>query len=159
MDSGEQMDILMINALLDSLLTIFATMVKLDIEPGIPVLKLEATAKGSVSGLIGMNAEGASGSVALSLTLPAVREISRKLLGEEIACVDQSAADLVGELTNMLVGRTKQILSEKGFDFDMQRPKLLLGEGHEIVHHCAGKTVLLPIKINSDEFYLELNFV
>lgn len=159
MDSGEHMDVLMINALLDSLVTIFATMVRLEIEPGIPVLKRDATAKGIVSGLIGMNTDGTSGSVALSLTLPAVREISLKLLGEEIDCIDNAAADLVGELTNMLVGRTKQLMSEKGFDFDMQRPQLLLGDGHEIVHHYAGQTVLLPIKTSSDEFYLELNFV
>ncbi|MBV5346394.1 MAG: chemotaxis protein CheX [Rhodoferax sp.] len=67
--------------------------------------------------------------------------------------------DLAGELANMLVGGAKRILSERGHDFDMQTPQLLLGEGHEIVHHYSGQTVLLPINIGPDEFYIELNFI
>jgi chemotaxis protein CheX len=110
-------------------------------------------------GLIGMKAEGVSGSVALSLTLSAIRAISRSLLGYEITSIDKEAADLVGELTNMLVGGAKRILREKGYDFDMQIPQLLRGDGHEIIHHYPGQTVLLPFKLNQDEFYIELNFI
>jgi len=159
MDDGEHMDILMINALLHSLFTIFSTMVRLEIQAGIPVLKHGNIAKGEASGLIGMKAAGSSGSVALSLTLPTIRAISRSMLGEEFTSVDKEAVDLVGELTNMLVGGAKRILSEKGHEFDMHTPQLLVGDGHEIVHHHAGQTVLLPIMIDQDEFYVELNFI
>lgn len=159
MTDGGHMDVFMINALMDSLFTIFATMVKLKIQPGIPESKQGNAARGEVSALIGMQAEGACGSVALSLPLPAVRAISRGLLGHEIDSAGNEAADLAGELTNMLVGNTKRILSEKGHDFDMQTPQLLLGGGHEIVHHYPGRTVLLPVGIGPDEFYIELNFV
>jgi chemotaxis protein CheX len=106
-----------------------------------------------------MRAEGVSGSVALSLTLPTIREISRSMLGDEIANVGNDAVDLAGELANMLVGGAKRILSERGHDFDMQTPQLLLGEGHEIVHYYSGQTVLLPINIGTNEFYIELNFI
>jgi chemotaxis protein CheX len=156
---GGHLDIVITHALLESLFTIFATMVKLKIEPGVPEAKQGNVAKGEVSGLIGMKAEGASGSIALTLTLPTIREISRSLLGHEITNVDNDAADLAGELTNMLVGGAKRILSERGHDFDMQTPQLLRGDGHEIVHHQSGQTVLLPVKINEHEFYIELNFV
>ncbi len=156
---GGHMDIVMSHALLESLFTIFTTMAKVDIKPGVPIPKQGNTAHGVVSGLIGMKAEGVSGSVALSLTPQTIREISRQLLGEEIAGADKEAADLAGELTNMLAGGAKRILAERGHDFDMQTPQLLMGEGHEIVHHHAGQTVLLPVKINEHEFYIELNFV
>lgn len=159
MDDGAHMDVLMIHALLDSLFTVFSTMVKVQIQPGVPELKQGKAAKGEVSGLVGMQAAGASGSVALTLTLPAIREISRGLLGHEITSADNEAADMAGELTNMLVGGAKRILSERGHDFDMQTPQLLRGEGHEIVHHYAGQTVLLPVKIGQHEFYIELNFI
>jgi chemotaxis protein CheX len=159
MNDGEHMDILIINALLNSLFTIFATMVKLEIEAGTPLLKQGNISKGAASGLIGMKTKGASGSVALSLTLPTIRVISRSMLGEEFTKIDKEAADLVGELTNMLVGGAKRILSEKGHDFDMHTPQLLVGDGHEIDHHYAGQTVLLPILIDRDEFYIELNFI
>ncbi len=159
MDDGDHMDVLLINALIHSLFTIFATMVQLEIRPGNPEPKQDNTARGAVSGLIGMEAEGVCGSVALSLTLSAVREISRSLLGYEITSADKEAADLVGELTNMLVGGAKRILREKGYDFDMQIPQLLSGDGHEIVHHHPGQTVLLPFNLDHSEFYVELNFI
>lgn len=159
MDDGNHMDILMINALLHSLFTIFSSMVRLEIVAGTPVIKQNNIAKGAASGLIGMKADGASGSVALSLTLATIRKISFGMLGEEFTSVDKEAADLVGELTNMLVGGAKRIMSEKGYDFDMHTPQLLMGEGHEIVHHYPGQTVLLPILLGQYEFYIELNFV
>lgn len=105
-----------------------------------------------------MNAEGVSGSVALTLTLPTVRIISLGLLDHEIVGVDKEAADMTGELTNMMVGGVKRFLSEMGYDFDMQTPQLLRGEGHEIVHPSAGRTVLLPVTVEGEEFYIELNF-
>lgn len=156
---GGHMDIIMSHALLESLFTIFATMVKLKIQPGVPETKTNNFAPGVVTGLIGMTAEGVSGSIALSLTLPTIREISLHLLGQEITSANKEAADLAGELTNMLVGGAKRILSERGHEFDMQTPQLLMGEGHQIVHHYPGQTVLLPIQINEHEFYIELNFI
>lgn len=158
-DYEGRMDIVMTHALLESLFTIFSTMVNLEIQPGVPEAKQGNIAKGEVSSLIGMQAANASGSVALTLTLPTIREISRNLMGQEISTADKEAADLAGELINMLVGGAKRILSERGHDFDMQRPQLLTGEGHEIVHHHPGQTVLLPVKIGQDAFYLELNFI
>lgn len=159
MHDGKHMDIVMINALLHSLYDVFDTMVGLDIEPGIPELKQGRVAKGDVSGLVGMKAEGACGSVALTLTQSTIREISRELLGEEISDSGKDAADLAGEIANMLVGGAKRILAERGLDFDMQTPQLLVGEGHEIVHHYPGQTVLLPVRVGAGEFFIELNFV
>lgn len=159
MYDGNHMDIVLINALLHSLYTIFDTMVGLDIEPGIPGLKQDRVAKGDISALIGMKAAGAHGSVALTLTPPAIREISHSLLGEEVGESGREAADLAGEIANMLVGGAKRILAERGLDFDMQTPQLLVGEGHEIVHHYPGQTVLLPVRVGDSEFFIELNFV
>lgn len=156
---GGRTDMVMIHALLESLMTVFSTMMRVDVMPGVPLPKADNAAKGEVTGLLGMKAAGACGSVALSLPLPAIREISRSLFGSEIGSADKEAADLAGELTNMLVGGAKRILSERGLDFDMQTPQLLSGKGHEIVHHYSGQTVLLPVRLKQDEFYLELNFV
>lgn len=157
--AGEPMDFLMTHALLHSLYTIFSTMVMLEIYPGVPEVKKGTAASGVVSGLISMNAAGVKGSVALTLTMPAVRVISSSMLGEEFVTLNKEVADLTGELTNMLVGGAKNILSEKGHDFDMQLPQMLTGEGHEIVHPVAGKTIILPIKAGDAEFYLELNIL
>ena len=156
---GNHPDIVIINALMDSLYTIFSTMMDAKIELGVPMPKLEKTVKDGVSALIGMNAEGSNGSVAITLPMPALGEISRKLLGHEITDINKDATDLAGELSNMLVGGAKRILSEKGLDFDMQTPQMMHGEDHEIEHHHGGQTVLLPVKVGEHEFFIELNFV
>jgi len=159
LDDGQHIDIVMINALLHSLYTIFSTMVRLEIHPGIPSIKQDNIAHGIATGLIAMNSEGLKGSVALSLSLPAIGQISLSMLGEEFTSLNKDATDLVGELTNMLVGGAKRILSEKGHDFDMHTPQLLMGDDHEVVHYCHGQTILLPVQIKDDEFYIEMNFV
>ena len=151
-------DFLVTHALLESLYRIFSTMVMLEINPGVPELKAGNAAAGVVSGLIEMNAKDTHGSVALSLSMPALRAISASMLGEEFVSLNKEASDLVGELTNMLVGGAKQILSEQGLEFDMHIPHMLMGEGHEIVHPVSGKTIILPIATNDTEFFLELNF-
>ncbi|HLP98206.1 MAG TPA: chemotaxis protein CheX [Sideroxyarcus sp.] len=153
------LDGLMIPALLDSLGTIFDTMVGEKIYPGAPVLKQGNAALGEVTGLIGMRSDSVSGSIALTFNLPTMRVISLNLMGHELTSIGKDAADLTGELINMLAGGAKRVLSEQGHEFDMQTPQMLLGEGHEIVHHRAGNTVLLPVWIGAGEFYIELNFV
>ncbi|MDH4283820.1 MAG: chemotaxis protein CheX [Gallionellaceae bacterium] len=158
LDDGDYMDIVMINAILASLFTIFSTMVRLKIQPGDPLLKQHSIAKGEVSALISMKADGVHGSVALSLSLPAIRLISKNMMDYEISSIDNEASDLAGELVNMLVGGAKRILSEKGYDFDMHTPQMLMGDGHEIIHHHPERTVLLPVKTGEEEFYIELSF-
>jgi chemotaxis protein CheX len=162
MYDGKHMDVVLINALLHSMYNIFRTMLGCEISAGIPALKEDEAARGTVSGVIGMIADGVRGSVALTLTPSTVRTISLRLLGKEIddENQDHEAMDLAGELTNMLVGGAKRTLEEKGLDFDMQTPKLLEGQGHAIVHPSCGRTVLLPMSVGADEdqFYIELNF-
>lgn len=159
MYDGDHMDVVLINALLHSLLSIFRTMLGCEIEAGVAELKEDGIARGHVSSVIGMQAEGVRGSVALTLTPPTARTISLRLLGKEVDSTGPEAMDLAGELLNMLVGGAKRNLVEKGLDFDMQTPRLLEGEGHAIVHHVRGQTVLLPIRLGEDEFYIELNFI
>lgn len=156
---GNHTDIVIINALMDSLYTIFSTMMNTKVVPGVPMPKPVKTVQGGVSALIGMNAQGSNGSVAITLPMPALGEISRKLLGHEITDINKDATDLAGELSNMLVGGAKRILSEKGLEFDMQTPQTMHGDGHEIEHHHGGQTVLLPVKVGEHEFFIELNFV
>jgi chemotaxis protein CheX len=154
-----QRDTVILNALIDSLHTIFETMMSTKVVMGVPFPKPENTVQSGVSALIGMNAVDARGSVAICLPMPALNEISRKLLGEEITAIDKDAAGLAGELSNMLAGSAKRILSEKGMEFDMQTPQMMHGDGHEIEHHHDGQTMLLPVNMNGHEFFVELNFV
>jgi chemotaxis protein CheX len=152
-------DAVILDALVDSLHSIFETMMGTKVEMGAPFPKPANTVQSGVSALIGMSSDDARGSVAICLPMPALNEISRRLLGEEITTIDGEAAGLAGEISNMLAGGAKRILSEKGMEFDMQTPRMMHGDGHEIAHHHDGQTMLLPVNMNGHEFFVELNFV
>lgn len=154
----ENMDILIINALLDSLMKIFNTMVGVMPEPGVPVPKDGVVSMGDVTGMMLMEADKAKGSMAISFSQGALAKVANKMLGDQLKKIDDSAKDLTGEMTNMLVGGAKSILAERGYDFSMSTPEVLSGKQHKIEHKYQGQTVVLPFSLEKDKFYLEINF-
>ncbi|MDH5444928.1 MAG: chemotaxis protein CheX [Gammaproteobacteria bacterium] len=154
----ENMDILIINALLDSLMKIFNTMIGVMPEPGIPTPKSDDISLGEVTGMMLMEAEMAKGSMAISFSQGAIAKVANKMLGDKLKKIDDAAKDLTGEMTNMLVGGAKSILAERGYDFDMSTPEILSGKQHKIEHKYDGQTVILPFTLDKDKFYLEINF-
>ena len=154
----DNMDILIINALLDSLMRIFHTMVGVMPVPGVPVPKEDNVSLGDVSGIMLMEAETAKGSMAISFSKAAISRVANKMLGDNLKKVDETAKDLTGEMTNMLVGGAKNILAERGYVFDMSIPDVVAGKNHTIEHKYHGQTVILPFTLEKDQFYLEINF-
>lgn len=152
------MDILIINALLDSLMKIFNTMVGVTPEPGVPIPKNDNISLGEVSGIMVMEAGKTNGSMAISFSKGAIVKVANKMLGDNLKQIDDTARDLTGEITNMLVGGAKSILAERGFNFDMSSPQIVSGKKHIIEHKYQGQTVILPFKLEKEPFYLEINF-
>lgn len=155
---AENMDILIINALLDSLMRIFNTMVGVEPVPGVPVPKDDNLARGEVTGFMAMEAENAKGSMAISFSRGALAVVAKHMLGDKLEQIDEAARDLTGEMTNMLVGGAKKILAERGFDFEMSTPDVSAGQNHTIEHKFNGQTVILPFNLQDDTFFLEINF-
>lgn len=154
----DNMDILIINALLDSLMKIFNTMVGVTPVPGVPVPKDNDISLGEVSGIMLMEADKTRGSMAISFSKGAIARVAQKMLGDNLKKIDETAMDLTGEMTNMLVGGAKSILAERGYVFEMSSPEIVSGKKHKIAHKYHGQTVVLPFKLEKDPFYLEINF-
>ena len=154
----ENMDILIINALLDSLMKIFNAMVGVAPIPGVPVPKEDNISLGDVSGIMLMEADKARGSMAISFSTGAISRVAKKMLGDNLQKIDDTARDLTGEMTNMLVGGAKKILAERGYTFEMSIPNVISGKNHTIEHKYPGQTVILPFTLEKDRFYLEINF-
>lgn len=153
------MDIMIINALLDSLMKVFNTMAGIKAEPGVPVAKDDTVSRGDVTGIMLMENDKAHGSMAISFSQAAITKIAKNMLGDDLKKIDDTARDLTGEMTNMLVGGAKKILAEKGYDFNMSTPDVVDGKGHQVQHKFNGQTVILPFNAKSEQFFLEINFV
>lgn len=157
-------DILVINALLDSFMQVLTKMADMELKTGLPTgepeIKQDNLARGDVSSMMALNSIDLDGSIAISFTKPVIIDLAQRMLGCPLTDLeeDETILDLTGEITNMIVGGTKRILSEHGFDIDMASPVLLSGESHQINHHTGGKTIILPFKLDAGEVFLEINF-
>ena len=133
-------------------------MAQMELTPEKPKLKSGDIAKGDVSGLIGMVSEQAKGSLSITFEAPLALATMKNMVGEAPDEVDEEVVDLVGEITNMVTGGAKRLLSEKGFEFDMATPMVVSGKDHTINHKADGPVVIIPMKSEFGRAYIEFSF-
>ena len=152
------MNVEFMNPFLISTANVIKTMAKTEAKPGKPFLKSEKSANGDVTGIVGMRGTQARGSLAITFTEPAILHIYSQMLDEKADKISDDIVDCVGEITNMICGGAKAILSEKGYKFDMAIPSMIAGENHTIFHKTNGKIICIPFDTIAGSFFLEICF-
>jgi len=147
-----------INPFLVSLINVLETMAMTKLTPGKPSIKKDTIAKGDVSGLIGMASPQTKGSLSVTFDAELALSIMEKMLGERPDKVNDEVTDMVGEITNMVTGGAKNILGEKGYDFDMATPMVVSGKEHTINHKCEGSTLVIPFTSDHGKAFIEVSF-
>ena len=152
------MNVEFINPFLVSLINVISTMATMDLKPGKPQIKNHDLAKGDVSGLMGMVGPKTKGSLSITFEASLALEIMNKMLGEKPDSINEEVSDMVGEITNMVTGGAKNLLSAKGYDFDMATPVVVSGKNHTISHKARGKKILMPFSHECGNAYIEICF-
>lgn len=147
-----------INPFLSSMLNVMSTMAHMELTPEKPKLKKDDVAKGDVSGLIGMVSPETKGSLSITFDGPLALATMKGMVGEAPDEVNEEITDLVGEITNMVTGGAKRMLSEKGFEFDMATPIVVSGKSHTIHHKSKGPVVIISLKGEAGRAYIEFSF-
>lgn len=147
-----------INPFLSSLQNVISTMAGLELKPGKPGLKRDEVARGDVSGLIGMVGPQTKGSFSVTFEGELALEIMQRMLGERPSSIDEEVTDMVGEITNMVTGGAKNLLGEKGYDFDMATPAVVSGAAHTITHKAKGPKLILPFDSDHGKVFIEICF-
>ena len=147
-----------INPFLESIINVLETMANVKAVPGKPQRKDEDISHGDVTGVIGMAGEKVKGSLAITFTSPAIFDIAKRMLGEDVREIDSTVTDLVGEITNMVTGGAKRLLAEQGYDFDMAIPAVVAGKNHHIAHKSKGMKIMVPFTILAGKFFVEICF-
>jgi chemotaxis protein CheX len=147
-----------INPFLSAMLNVMSTMAKMELTPQKPKLKKGDIAMGDVSGLIGMVSEQTSGSLSITYEASLALATMKSMVGEGPDEINEEITDLVGEITNMVTGGAKRLLSEKGFEFDMATPIVVSGENHTIHHKAKGPVVIIPLNSPHGKAYIEFSF-
>lgn len=152
------MNVDFINPFLSSLLNVMSTMAQLELTPLKPSLKKSSVAKGDVSGLIGMVSKQAKGSLSITFEASLAIATMQGMVGESPDEVNSEITDLVGEITNMVTGGAKRLLSEKGFEFDMATPMVVSGKNHTIHHKAKGAVIIIPLRSEHGKAFIEFSF-
>tara|TARA_B110000881_G_scaffold86232_1_gene75568 strand:+ start:536 stop:1000 length:465 start_codon:yes stop_codon:yes gene_type:complete len=152
------MNVEFINPFLSSMLNVMSTMARMELTPEKPRLKKDAIAMGDVSGLIGMVSEQTSGSLSITYEASLALATMKSMVGEAPDEVNEEITDLVGEITNMVTGGAKRLLSEKGFEFNMATPVVVSGENHTIHHKAKGTVIIIPLNSPDGKAYIEFSF-
>ncbi len=152
------MNVEFINPFLSSMLNVMSTMAQMKLIPEKPRLKKNEVAMGDVSGLIGMVGDQANGSLSITFEGALALATMKKMVGEAPDEINEEIIDLVGEITNMVTGGAKRMLSEKGIEFDMATPIVVSGENHSIHHKAKGPIVIIPLKNELGRAYIEFSF-
>jgi chemotaxis protein CheX len=113
---------------------------------------------GDVSGLIGMISDQAKGSLSITFDEPLALATMKGMVGEGPDEINEEITDLVGEITNMVTGGAKRMLSEKGIEFDMATPMVVSGKNHTINHKADGPIVIIPLKSPHGRAFIEFSF-
>ena len=152
------MDVQLINPVLETMVNVLSTMANVRPDVGKPSLKQDEIAMGEVTGIMSMVSQQVRASLAITFTKPVILDIVRRMLGEDIQEIDDTARDLTGEMANMVVGGAKNLFAAQGYDFDMSTPQILSGKDHTVHHQFSGKTILLPFTAESGQFFVEICF-
>lgn len=152
------MNVEFINPFLSSMLNVMSTMAQMELTPEKPKLKKGQVAMGDVSGLIGMVSEQAKGSLSITYDASLAIATMKGMVGEAPDSVNEEITDLVGEITNMVTGGAKRMLSEKGIEFDMATPVVVSGPEHTIHHKAKGPIVIIPLSSPHGKAYIEFSF-
>ena len=152
------MNVEFINPFLASMLNVMSTMAQMELIPEKPKLKKGEVAKGDVSGLIGMVSDQAKGSLSITFEGPLAIATMKNMVGEGPDEINEEITDLVGEITNMVTGGAKRMLSEKGFEFDMATPMVVSGKEHTIHHKAEGPVVIIPLNSPHGKAFIEFSF-
>ena len=152
------MNVEFINPFLSSMLNVMSTMALMELTPEKPRLKKNEVAQGDVSGLIGMVSEQTKGSLSITFEGKLALATMKSMVGEGPDEINEEITDLVGEITNMVTGGAKRMLSEKGIEFDMATPMVVSGKDHTITHKADGPVVIIPLSSEHGKAYIEFSF-
>lgn len=140
-------DVSFINPLVGAVVDVIRTMAKLELQKGVPYLKRRdqaSTFKADVSGIIAMNSDRFTGSMAVSMGKPFAMKLYERIVGAPAPDLNDDVKDAVSELTNIIFGNAKRDLNNEGHTLAPAIPSVVSGTNHDIRHSVDGHCFCIP---------------
>lgn len=151
-------DVNFINPFLSSTKKVLKVQCFMEITPEKPYIKkaTDPLLLGDVSGIISINSETFTGTLAISMSEPIFLKVVSNMLGTVNDKIEEKNVDLIGELSNMILGQAKIELMAMGYSIQSALPSCVWGKDHKIKHFGGGQCVVLPFKTEVGNLYIEI---
>lgn len=136
---------------------VLSTMAMITPVAGKPYVKNNNTAKGDVTGVIGLTGDK-TGTISVTFTQKCALAVVKNMLGDDIQDVVQDTKDAVGEITNMISGKTRQLLAQNGLNILAATPSVIMGKDHSVHHITSEPIMAIPFSTDHGEFTVEFCF-
>ena len=136
---------------------VLSTMAMITPVAGKPDVKNNNTAKGDVTGVIGLTGDK-TGTISVTFTQKCALAVVKNMLGDDIQDVVQDTKDAVGEITNMISGKTRQLLAQNGLNILAATPSVIMGKDHSVHHITSEPIMAIPFSTDHGEFTVEFCF-
>jgi len=151
------MQVAYINPFIEATLHVLETMAFTKATGGKPYLKKDKSARGDVSGIIGLTGD-VKGTIAVSFTENCILPIVSSMFGAKMKELNDEVKDAVGEIANMISGQARQKLELMGRNLKASIPTMVVGKGHSISHLTQENIIAIPFVTESGEFTIEVCF-
>lgn len=84
-------------------------------------------------------------------------KVTANMLQSEVPDLNDDVRDAIGEVGNMIAGALKTELANKGINFDISIPTVVMGPGHSIGHVPGAESVFFPFGVESDSFVVTVS--
>jgi chemotaxis protein CheX len=149
------MDVKFINPFLYGAEAVMKKMAFIKPAAGKPYVKQNDTARGDVSGIIGITGE-AVGSLAISFSEACICGIVNSMLGESYNEANKNVFDAVGEITNMVSGVARTHMEKQGIIVHAAIPTVVYGKGHYVRHFLGTPSIVIPFETEKGDFFLDI---
>jgi len=133
---------------------ILSTMANITPTAGKPFAKTDQTALGDFSAVVGVTGEH-KGSICVTFTREGAESVTRAMLGDDLEDVEQDVISTVGEITNIISGKTRAAIAEKGVVLQGSTPTIIAGEKHRITHLSRAPVMCIPFSMPTGSFTVE----
>lgn len=153
------MNVDFLNPVLSACENVMSSMAELHIHTGKPWIRKphEPETGGTVTGLICMRGTGRVASVAVIFSEKTLKSMSHKILPDS-QNKEFLAFDLVGEISNLVIGGAKSLLLRQGYSFQITLPTVISGHDYLIAHQTKAPIIRVPFDSEIGRFHVEASF-
>lgn len=111
-----------------------------------------------ISGSISIVSTSFKGTVYVSFPKATLLKVLNNMLGVNQTNITPDIENASGELTNIIYGNTKRVLSEQGYEFQTTLPSVVRGADHQVTSNGQYPVIVTPIKTELGKMFIQICF-